>query len=354
MTGRRPKREEWPEPLSGGLMGQRTDDISVAGLLESRRTDILRRLERRLCDTGNDLAKDPVVLPACIARADAILTTTVSELGRTPDDDAAPGGSGVLMDVVLDELLQVAAQQPERLPQMSAVLASLHSVLATQAQAAGDTYDSYILRTTDEARRRERRQLAQEIHDELGHELSIAKHQLELSELYQATEPAAAASRTTSAREHLESAMLIVRRLIVEFADNRSRVDLEQEIVSFADVAGGWRTAVHVRVGGDQLVVPNGHRHHLFLIIREALLNVFAHADADKAVVLVDVVPVDGSPDQVITAVVEDNGTGFEPASVDRGFGLVSMRERAESLGGGVTVASSAAGTRVEVRLPLP
>jgi signal transduction histidine kinase len=334
----------------------RVDEVSAAGLLESRRAEILRHLERRLRETGNRLGKDPVVLPTCIARADAILTATVSELdgagpevAQVAEPAAGIGGTGLLMDVVLDELLRVGAERPERVGELSAVLTSLHRNLASQVHASGDSFDSYILRTADEARRKERRHLAQEVHDELGHELSIAKHQLELSELYQATNQLAAADRVTSAREHLDSAMSIVRRLIVEFAETRSGMDLEKEIVSFADAAGGRHTAVHVRVG-NQLLMPDSHRHQLFLIVREALLNVFAHAGADKAIVLVD------TTTEAVTVVVEDNGDGFDPTeSADRrGFGLVSMRERAQSLGGEAVVSSSSAGTRVEVWLPLP
>ena len=50
---------------------------------------------------------------------------------------------------------------------------------------------------------------------------------------------------------------------------------------------------------------------------------------------------------------VHDDGNGFDPASPGAGFGLVSMRERAELLGGALDVfAAPGRGTRVEVRLP--
>jgi NarL family two-component system sensor histidine kinase LiaS len=51
---------------------------------------------------------------------------------------------------------------------------------------------------------------------------------------------------------------------------------------------------------------------------------------------------------------IHDDGRGFDVTDVNgAGFGLTSMRERAEELGGALTVASQpAAGTRVEVVLP--
>lgn len=351
---------------------------SVGGLLDSRREAILSLLEHRLRATGNSLGKDPAVMPSCIARADAILTATVHELGRQsqhreqpyrPDaaggapadtavdaagdaggEDTPSGGAGVLMDVVLKELLQVAVADPRLLPDVSGALTVLHRNLASQIHESGDSYDRYIVRTAEDARRRERRQLAREVHDELGHEISIAMHQLELSELYGENSAEARAARVGTVREHLASAMLIVRRLIAEFSEATAPVDLEDELVSFADAAGHLRTAVHVRVTGNQRLLPDRHRRELFLIIREALLNVFAHAAAERAVVLVDITS------EAITAVVEDNGGGLaaDAPTSSSGFGLFSMRERAGALAGSVTVSSSPDGTRVDVRIPLP
>ncbi len=47
-----------------------------------------------------------------------------------------------------------------------------------------------------------------------------------------------------------------------------------------------------------------------------------------------------------------DDGTGINPSSRP-GVGTASMRERAEELGGVITVTSDAGGTRVAARLPL-
>ena len=50
---------------------------------------------------------------------------------------------------------------------------------------------------------------------------------------------------------------------------------------------------------------------------------------------------------------VEDDGNGFDPLAVDGSrFGLVTMRERAASLGGRLVLSSSARGTEVEVTIP--
>ena len=57
--------------------------------------------------------------------------------------------------------------------------------------------------------------------------------------------------------------------------------------------------------------------------------------------------------DGVVTVRVRDEGRGFDLAEDSRGYGLVGMRERVESLGGALTIDSApGAGTTVTVRLP--
>ena len=84
-------------------------------------------------------------------------------------------------------------------------------------------------------------------------------------------------------------------------------------------------------------------------IVQEALNNVRKHADATIVRVFAD---VDG--DHASFEIV-DNGRGFDPSSVPEGrYGLASMRERAELIGGRVSVASEASsGTRVTLEVPV-
>ncbi len=95
----------------------------------------------------------------------------------------------------------------------------------------------------------------------------------------------------------------------------------------------------------------------LFRITQEALHNAVKHAQAGRAVVELRL-----TEDEAALTVVDDGG-GFDPAGLpsrrppsasQAGLGLVTMRERAEQLGGCLTVNSAPhSGTRVEARLPL-
>ena len=87
----------------------------------------------------------------------------------------------------------------------------------------------------------------------------------------------------------------------------------------------------------------------LLRIVQEALNNVARHADATVVRVRAGVV---GSN---LELAVGDNGGGFEPELVREGsFGLASMRERAQIIGGELTIDSRPQdGTRISVVVPL-
>jgi len=87
----------------------------------------------------------------------------------------------------------------------------------------------------------------------------------------------------------------------------------------------------------------------LWRIGQEALNNVRKHAGVDRATIALAFEP------GAVVMTVSDRGAGFASGEADgTGFGLTTMRERAESAGGAATVDSRpGGGTDVRVRLPL-
>ena len=91
-------------------------------------------------------------------------------------------------------------------------------------------------------------------------------------------------------------------------------------------------------------------RHHLFLVVKEALNNVVKHAGASEIWLRISV------RERVICLALEDNGRGFDTATPRAGGnGLRNMRRRLEEMGGTFELESQpGTGTRIRLTLPLP
>ncbi|MDQ6844078.1 MAG: ATP-binding protein, partial [Bacteroidota bacterium] len=87
----------------------------------------------------------------------------------------------------------------------------------------------------------------------------------------------------------------------------------------------------------------------IFRLYQEAFTNITRYAHANEVLVAIQV------PDGKIMAVVKDDGTGFNVASVqnNKSFGILGMKERVLSLGGQFELISEPGkGTKITVELP--
>lgn len=102
------------------------------------------------------------------------------------------------------------------------------------------------------------------------------------------------------------------------------------------------------RIGAQRL--PGEIETAIYRIVQEALTNVARYAQPDSVSVLVE------RRDNEVTAIIEDNGAGFDMTLPPKRphLGLVGMRERAELLNGKLTIESNlGVGTSVYVRIPI-
>jgi CheY-like chemotaxis protein/anti-sigma regulatory factor (Ser/Thr protein kinase) len=111
---------------------------------------------------------------------------------------------------------------------------------------------------------------------------------------------------------------------------------------------------VEVRLSQDRVPLPDDQEVLLFQSVRELLLNVAKHAGTDRAIVSLTL-----DPDQQLSIEVQDQGRGFNPLAVEAKsenghFGLFSVKERMQAMGGRLDVSSQPGeGTTVTMRLPL-
>ncbi|MBB6633745.1 HAMP domain-containing sensor histidine kinase [Cohnella thailandensis] len=94
--------------------------------------------------------------------------------------------------------------------------------------------------------------------------------------------------------------------------------------------------------------ISEAKEHQIFLIAQEAMANVVKHSKASEVRLAL------GETESQIMLQIEDNGEGFKAEQIRAGsYGLTSMRERAEKLGGEAEIVTKpGTGTRVLVRFP--
>lgn len=193
----------------------------------------------------------------------------------------------------------------------------------------------------------ERRQIANELHDNIGQVLALAR--LKLIELQKTIAPEGATSSDDVLRL-LDQCLAYTRTLTFELSPPvLYDYGLEAAIQSLGRrFEAGY--GVRFRYEDDGLPKPLNieKRVLLFKAVRELLVNVVKHADADNVLVTIC------RHGNYIRISVEDDGVGYDTHSVSGGFGLFNIRERLEHIGGWIDVRSrSDEGTRVTISAPL-
>jgi signal transduction histidine kinase len=203
------------------------------------------------------------------------------------------------------------------------------------------------LRRVVEAQELERRRLARELHDETGQALTSIL--LALRPLEGALEKPENRAAAAELRELVVATLQDVRRLAVELRpkvlDDFGLVPALERLTDSFGEQTGLEVDFESRAGAER--VPAEVETAIYRIVQESLTNVVKHAHAQRVSILVM------RRDGALTAVVEDDGRGFDTGETGDGFGLEGMRERVALLDGRLAVESGEAGTTLVAEVPL-
>jgi ligand-binding sensor domain-containing protein/two-component sensor histidine kinase len=198
----------------------------------------------------------------------------------------------------------------------------------------------------------ERNRIAREIHDSLAQGLAGISLQLELVAKMLATS-------TDSARNHLNQARMLARQSLADA--RRSLWDLRSgqstDLPTSLSTSARHLTAqtgvlAQLQVHGTFRELDHDIESNLLRIGQEAITNAVKHARAQRIDISLEFAA------HTVRLSVRDNGSGFDPglrpSTADGHFGLVGMRERAEQIGGTLTVLSTpGAGTEISAEVPV-
>jgi signal transduction histidine kinase len=212
-----------------------------------------------------------------------------------------------------------------------------------------------------EAYEKERRHLAQDLHDEIGHDLIVLKLYTEVIALdLKKNDIGQLRRKLRESVTLIKHALKSVRNLTFDLGP---AVWNEQGFVpavrlyarQFAD-----RTGIKVRLNAARMQarLPARCETALYKVLQGALSNVVAHADAHRVKITL------ASGRESVAMRIEDDGRGFHVERKlgvpSQSYGLRAMRERIELLGGAIDFSSRPArlraecrGTTIEAHLPL-
>ncbi len=212
----------------------------------------------------------------------------------------------------------------------------------------------------------ERLRIAREVHDVLGHSISLINVQSsaalhKLSKKQPTDDPAAALVAAEKALAAAEEALDAVKSTskdalrelrstlgILRGADEAAPTAPASGLAQLPELAERARSAgldVRTKTQGSVRELPPPLDLAAYRIVQESLTNVARHAQATSATITVDY----GADE--LRLLVEDDGLGA-PDGVGQGSGIRGMAERARAFGGELTTENTADGFRVTARLP--
>lgn len=198
-----------------------------------------------------------------------------------------------------------------------------------------------LARQLTQAERRERHRVAVLIHDQIQQLLAAAK--VRLGMLNQQLSDAASSDLAGQIKDLLDEAIDIARTLAYEISPPvMHEIGLCSALDWLAeDINDKHGLVVSLDSEGEIRDDAAGVCDLLYQCVRELLLNVIKHAKVKSAKIVVRRVD-----DEQVRIAVEDDGVGFDPATVQRGrsgaggFGLFTIRERLSLLGGRLQIDS--------------
>jgi PAS domain S-box-containing protein len=254
--------------------------------------------------------------------------------------------------ILADKAIGAIVVRFPELRQFGSVELELAQGLAQQATLA-----LQLTRLAEQARKaaitEERNRMAREIHDTLAQSFTGVLIQLQAArQVLDGVNP--------EATQHLESAIALARVGLTEA--RRSVRGLRPQLLRDGNITTALDQLVR-QLGTDSLVrinfSANGDAQrlmspdiesNLLRISQEAITNAMKHSGANQINVRLSAGP------EAVQLAIEDNGAGFDPhvSTLSRGFGLISMQERADRIGGDLTILTKpGAGTKIHLLLPI-
>jgi signal transduction histidine kinase len=247
-------------------------------------------------------------------------------------------GGGYLFFGIFGKALQDATYANERSQQLYDELQKTHAQLQQSVQQLEE------LAVTSE-----RNRLAREMHDSIGHRLTVSAVQLEGAQRLIPQDPDKAAGIVGTVREQVREALAELRQTVTAL---RQPIEFDLPIGQALErLAASFETGTDLKVEltlADLPALYPQHRQVIYRTVQESLTNIQRHAGATRAWVHLH------AAQEILSLTISDNGKGLPDSAPQQGYGLRGIQERAALLGGGSSFeARTGGGAQISVWLPI-
>ncbi len=226
--------------------------------------------------------------------------------------------------------------------------------LLAELEASHRQLEEYAGQVAELATTRERNRLARDIHDTLGHYLTVINVQLEKSLAFRDKKPEEALQAVNDAKRLASEALQDVRHSVGSLRTTQELPEFTLSLTELVERLQSDTCTVELNMEGEKESFSKPGLLALYRVVQEGLTNVQRHAGASH--IWIDL----HFGEQEATLVLRDNGHGFDASSWqqgepgrDGGYGLQGLQERLELLGGSLQIESAPAqGTMLCVTLP--
>ncbi|MEW5986671.1 MAG: sensor histidine kinase [Chloroflexota bacterium] len=221
--------------------------------------------------------------------------------------------------------------------------------LTAELETANHQLSAFAAQAQETAVTQERNRLAREIHDNLGHYLTVVHVQIEAARAVMSSDRQLATNALNVAQELTQEGLAAVRQSVMALREsplgNKSLPEAITALVSEVQQTG---LTTKFEVKGSPRFLEARTALTLFRAAQEGLTNVRKHANALQVEVRLDY-----TDPAAVSLAVSDDGVGSEVEATTDGFGLLGVRERVKLLGGRVIIDSAPGrGFRLAVEIP--
>jgi len=226
--------------------------------------------------------------------------------------------------------------------------------LLADLEASNVKLQLYAEQVAELAAAEERNRLARDIHDSLGHRLTVVNIQLEKALAYQYRDPAQAAQALLEAKQAASAALKDVRQSVSALRDVEAAFSLRMALAELVQEMGNGRFTIDYSFTGSEDTFSRPALMALYRSAQEGLTNIQKHAHAQRVKLCISLEQTEGKLS------LQDDGQGFDAAILDdlaidkyHSFGLQGIQERLELVHGQLEVISQPGqGTILQITVP--